>query len=273
MAIPILTYHAANVLGNDYANNDHVALADDLQLLQRLGLRIIGLDELVAWQRGGQAPGKHACVALSFDDGTDFDFHDLPHPDFGMQRSFANILRDHQQQSRLPVSASAFVIASPEARRLLDQRGLIGKGWWNDDWWLPAQREGLLSIECHSWDHLHPDLDEVTQRDNRKGDFSYVDCFDDCEGQLRQAADYLATRMEGRRPRYFAYPWGQSSDYLAEVYLPKFRSAHGFEAAFTTEPEAVTRAHSRWRLPRFVCGRDWRSPQQLADLLGRVQAA
>lgn len=268
MAIPVLTYHAANVLENRYEANDHIALATDLQLLGELGIRVVSLGEVLAWYEGEPLLDEARCVALTFDDGTDFDYHDLPHPSCGPLRSFANILLDYSAASGQAAPASSFVIASPEARGLLDQRGLLGKGWWSDDWWLPAQLAGPLSIECHSWDHLHPDLDEVAQQDNLKGDFSRVDTYADSERQVRQAGDYIATRLQGRRPQFFAYPWGQCSGYLADTYMPGMAGQHGFSAAFDTRAEAVTRAHSRWRLPRYVCGRDWQSPQQLAALLG-----
>jgi peptidoglycan/xylan/chitin deacetylase (PgdA/CDA1 family) len=272
VAVPVLTYHAANVEENRYEANDHIALATDLRLLQRIGWQVVSLAQLLAWHQGSNEPPLTRCVAISFDDGTDFDFHDLPHPHCGTLRSFANILLDHQAATGLPVPAACFVVASPAARQQLDQRGLLGKGWWSDDWWQDAQRHGPMSIECHSWDHLHPDLDEVAQRDNLKGDFSLVDSLPDCDRQVRQAGDYIAGQLGGQRPQFFAYPWGQCSDYLADRYMPGHRHEHGFAAAFTTEAEAVTRAHSRWRLPRFVCGRDWQSTEQLAGLLQRVSA-
>ena len=40
MRVPVLTYHANNITGNDYASNDHVALAHDLRALHRKGLRM-----------------------------------------------------------------------------------------------------------------------------------------------------------------------------------------------------------------------------------------
>ena len=39
--VPILAYHAINIAGNDYADNDHVAFAADLRLIDDLGLRIV----------------------------------------------------------------------------------------------------------------------------------------------------------------------------------------------------------------------------------------
>ena len=37
----VLTYHSINILGSEYHDNDHVALREDLRLLQRMGLPIL----------------------------------------------------------------------------------------------------------------------------------------------------------------------------------------------------------------------------------------
>ena len=47
MRVPILTYHSNNISGNDYASNDHVALAADLRLIHDRGLRIVPLARVV----------------------------------------------------------------------------------------------------------------------------------------------------------------------------------------------------------------------------------
>jgi peptidoglycan/xylan/chitin deacetylase (PgdA/CDA1 family) len=167
----------------------------------------------------------------------------------------------------MSVHASSFVIVSPEAHSVLDRLALGGQGWYTANWWRQAQQGGLLSIECHSWDHVHPLLDEVAQADNVKGDFAAVASFEDCERQVREAADQLALALDGRRPRYFAYPWGQFSDYLARDYLPSQAARHGLRAAFTTAGEPARRGQSRWELPRYVCGHDWRSPEELQAIL------
>lgn len=266
VSIPILTYHSANVDSNTYAENDHIALSSDLQSIYRCGRRVVSLAEVFSWQQGNLELEDN-CVAITFDDGTDFDFRDLTHPICGHQRSFANILSEHQHSTGQRVVATAFVIASPVARKSLDSTGLLGLGWWSDDWWLEAHRTGQLSIECHSWDHVHPDLEAVAQVDNIKGDFEQVATKHDCDQQVLKAGQYIADKLEGSAPRFFAYPWGQYSDYLVNIYMPEYRKEHGFKAAFTTQAEPVTQAHSAWELPRFVCGRDWTSPREFEQLL------
>jgi len=269
--IPILSYHGMHVDSNDYGGNDHVALASDLRALHASGFRVVELDTVVRWHQG-QVPDALArnTVAITFDDGSWFDFHDLDHPLHGPQRSLLNILRDFQDEVGLEAQptlhTTSFVIVSPRARDELDRTCMIGRGWWTDDWWPEAQRSGLMAIESHSWDHLHPTLVEVAQVAQRKGDFRHVDRFEDCEAQVAQSADYLHRRL-GTAPRYFAYPWGQCSDYLAGTYLPEYPDRHGFIAAFTTEPRPVAREDDLWRLPRYTCERDWNSPAAFERLL------
>lgn len=266
--IPVLTYHANNVNSDSYAGNDHIALREDLKVLHAAGWRAISLDSLLDWFEGGLADQDvQRCYALTFDDGSDFDFHDLDHPIWGNQRSLFNILRDHVETTGEQVQAASFVIASAKARRQLDERCLIGRGWWNDDWWAAANASGLLPIESHGWDHVHPELDQVAQADGIAGDFRRIDTFEDCQRQLQQSAEYIG-KTAGRQPGYFAFPWGQYSDYLVEQYLPQQREGHGYRAAFSTRPSAVFRSDNRWCLPRLVCGESWDSPASLLKLIG-----
>jgi peptidoglycan/xylan/chitin deacetylase (PgdA/CDA1 family) len=282
LRIPVLTYHSANILQNSYAQNDHIALAGDLKALERLGWTILPLKDVVDWHQGEKKNlPADKLVALSFDDGSWFDYHDLDHPSCGMQRSFFNILLDcknqagknqtHKNQTigdgRSAPHATSFVITSPEARDELDKKGLIGRGWWGDEWWNSAQQSGLLDIECHSWDHVHPDLDRVAQQDQQKGDFGLVRAYADCEAQLTQSGAYIQQQMNGRRPTLFAYPWGQASDYIVDHYLPDFKHQHRFRAAFTTQAKPLEQSDNIWTLPRFVAGRDWDSPEGFEKLL------
>src|SRR5690349_10076974 len=95
MRIPVLTYHAMAMAGNDPRSNDHHALAADLEVIHREGFEIRPLHELVAvWLRAPRTLHGRKLVALTCDDGSDFDFRDIEHPQWGLQRSFLNILRD-----------------------------------------------------------------------------------------------------------------------------------------------------------------------------------
>jgi peptidoglycan/xylan/chitin deacetylase (PgdA/CDA1 family) len=268
MRVPVLTWHSNNIAGNDYAGNDHVALAADLRLLHRRGLRIVPLARLVDVLLGeAPVPTVDGAVALTFDDGSWFDWHDIEHPSFGMQRGFAGILRDFAAETNAPVYATSFVIASPAARAVLDRTCLAGRGWWGDGWWRDAVAEGLLAIESHSWDHNHATLPTTAQRDQRKGSFHPIDTWTDADAEIRQASDWLDAHLVPQRTTLFAFPYGEANDYLVRDYLPRHAGEHRLRAAFGTLPAPVEPTSNRWHLPRYVCGRDWTSPAELERLL------
>jgi peptidoglycan/xylan/chitin deacetylase (PgdA/CDA1 family) len=123
-----------------------------------------------------------------------------------------------------------------------------------------------MSIESHSWDHNHVTLDTVVQRDQLKGDFRYIDNFEDCCVQLEKSAEYIE-KISGVRPSYFAYPWGKASDYLLNHYMPEYKHRHQYRAAFSCFPKPVSREDNRWFLPRYICGHDWKSPEELSRIL------
>jgi len=127
-----------------------------------------------------------------------------------------------------------------------------------------------MDIECHSWDHVHTELDHIAQQDQIKGDFSQVRSFVDSEVQFAEAGKYIAGVLDGRKPSLFAYPYGQASDYAVTEYLPDYQSRHQFRAAFTTEPRPVSRSDNCWLLPRFVFCHDWKSPQGLIEILNKT---
>jgi len=266
--IPVLTYHGVNVIRNTYAENDHLALASDLETIAARGYRVIPLSQVVDWHEGHlEDKDVTRTVALTFDDGSWFDFYDLDHPSCGRQRSMINILKDFNETNSPQIHATSFVISSPQARSSLDKTCMIGKDWWGDEWWPLAAASGVMDVECHSWDHVHPNLDHVAQQDQAKGDFARIESYHDCDTQFARAGKYMAGIPGGRRPSLFAYPYGQASKYAVSEYLPRYRSEHQFRAAFTTQPKAVSRDDNIWLLPRFVFGQDWKSTQGLKDIL------
>jgi peptidoglycan/xylan/chitin deacetylase (PgdA/CDA1 family) len=267
MRVPVLTYHSIHVVGHTPADNDHAALAADLAAIHALGRRIVPLHAVVAALLGEAPDALDGAVAISFDDGSWFDWHDLDHPTFGPQRSMAGILRDHRAATGAHVHATSFVIVSPEARAILDRTCMVGRGWWTCDWWPEAAREGLIAIESHSVDPNHDTLPETVAVGKAKGTFRSIDDEASARAEIDAASDWLDARIPGQRTTLFAYPYGERNDYLVEEYLPRYAARHRLRAAFTTDAAPVTRDANRWALPRYVCGRDWRSPAELARVL------
>jgi polysaccharide deacetylase len=271
--IPILAYHALNAQAKDYASNDHVALEEDLKLVRRLGFRVARLVDIAActWSRARSPLDSGSWVGISFDDGTDYDYFDIVgHPYLGDVKSFYRILKeaaaDVGPEWPRPTGTS-FVIASPEARIVLDRTCIAGLDQWRDVWWKEAAESGILDIGNHSWDHTHPTLDRVAQRDQQKGTFKGIDNQADADAQIVQADEYIRRLTSGRTAPLFAYPYGDVPDYLVREYFPRHVPRHGMLAAFSTAGDYVRADSDRWSLPRFVCGYHWKSPEGLETIL------
>jgi len=264
----ILTWHSINVLDNTHAGNDLVAFSEDVALLDRIGWTILPLADALARLHAGSLPEKTA--VLTMDDGSIMDYHDFDHPTCGRQTSAFNrlsvFLQELPDDSRHRPHVTSFVIASPEARSELDRVDYMSMGVWPDDWWRQANLSGLMSVESHSWDHNHASLARTVQRNNERGDFRRIETEAESRAEVDRASNYIE-RQSGRRPRFFAYPYGQASAYLRREYLPRFGESIGLEAAVGCDPEPVRRSSDRWFLPRFMCGRDWKSVADLEVLL------
>jgi peptidoglycan/xylan/chitin deacetylase (PgdA/CDA1 family) len=265
--------------GSDYASNDHVALRVDLELIDEAGYRIAALDELVdrfiAEKRGGSPACDERLVAITFDDGPEYDAVDFEHPTLGLQRSFLGILEDFWRggcRQPAPPCATSFVIASPVARLAMESMSdtrpyFLHPGAMNDRWWPRAIDSGFIAIGNHSWDHLHPGLARVAHSRQAKGDFTQVDNESDADAQVGAAARYLERMTGGRAAPFFAYPFGQYNRFLTDRYLPGNRSRHDIRAAFTVDGRPLRASDSVWCLPRFSCGYNWSRPDELAALL------
>ena len=269
MKIPVLLYHGMNVHGNAYETNDHVALAADVAQIARMGFEAMPLHRIVhAWRSDRASLEGRRIVALTCDDGSDFDARDLDHPKWGVQRSFLDILRDFAKRLRrghVAPHMTSFVIVSPEARAKLDRTCMVGKGWWNEDWWASAAATGLMAIANHSWDHNHESIADERWPEVRRGTFTTIDSEALADYQIAQADDYLRARLPSRSAGLFAYPYGEANAFLAGQWFP--RHSDRFTAAFTTEPAYLTEASDPWRMPRFTCGRDWKTPAEFRAIL------
>ena len=120
MPLAVLAYHSHHVVGRAYGENYHVAFARDLDGLTDAHWRIVPLADLVRAHREG---ASERLVALTFDDGPLYDVEDVVHPDFGLQRGFANAMRAFAARrpgAQPALHATSFVIASPEARLAME---------------------------------------------------------------------------------------------------------------------------------------------------------
>lgn len=273
------------MVGRDYVSNDHVALAVDLHVITQAGYEIVPLGELVDRFNREQlgiprTTAERSYLALTFDDGPEYDVVDYLHPYLGFQRSFLGILQDFAASQAGPrqrnLCATSFVIASPEARMAIESATsspyFLHPGAMNQDWWSGAVDSGLISVGNHSWDHLHPALTSVAHSRQAKGDFSQVDNEGDADAQILEAGRYIDKRVKGRLSPFFAYPFGQYSRFLVEEYFPGNQSRTGVAAAFTVDARPLRRSESVWSLPRYSCGYNWTTPEQLGELLAATPA-
>jgi hypothetical protein len=274
--IPVLTWHGYNVFGNDYHRNDLIAFRDDLSLIAESGFAIVPLANVARWVRGEYSFSSinKPVLAISCDDGTDYDWRDTIHPEHGRQTALASTLRSFRTRypSQVDAELTSFVIASPSARAQICRGAMNQQNALNDDWWQSAVASQLLAIESHGWDHNHPAVSPVIQPEQHTGDFFSINSFSACDAHVRASAHFIESRAQ-RRPILFAYPWMQASDYMRFEYMPKFAEAHGFIAAFGGQSDYVTQQSDRWYLPRYVFGSDWRNQDGLRAILQRAIAA
>lgn len=271
----VLAYHSQNCGGYDYSNNDHYAFKHDLQTVYERGLPIVSLKDVaekISTGTHNELPRRF--VAFSCDDGTLLDWRDYRHPQFGWQRSFANILRDHMSMHGLRGRGllTAFVIASATARAAIDKGCYDGSPLSTDDWWPEAAREGLVAIENHSWDHVHPVLSSDMLAPDAAGNFHSIHDYAGADLQVRAASHSINRRVAGtgHLVSLFAYPYGHENAFLSEDYLPQYQQRHGIIGAFTTEQKFVDATTQAFKIPRLVCGDAWRTPEQFAVVLERL---
>lgn len=277
MHIAVLAYHSQNANGSDYENNDHIAFESDLGAIARAGIPILSLRDIVqSLANRHTASDASVAVALSCDDGTILDWYDYEHPDHGFQKSFANILRDHLAASgnAMRDMLTSFVIASPRAREDIDQGCYGGLPLSDSSWWKEAAAEGMLAIENHSWDHLHPVVRQLADPACEPGDFYSVDTYESADREIRSAATMIDSELAAweQQCSLFAYPYGHCNRYLRDVYLPEFALEHKVAGAFTTEAAYVDGDSNIYALPRFVCGSAWRSPTEFSAILDGLLA-
>lgn len=258
MQVFVLTYHSTNIFGNTYQSNDLVAFRKDLILFKTLEIEIISTHDLIAWIKGLKSlDSDKKYVVLTFDDGCELDYIDWEHPTHGQQISFYSSMKNYDES----IHATSFVIASKQARATLVETCTAGFEIWGDQWWKEAEESGFMSIQNHSWDHLHTTLSTVKQQDNIKGDFTKVVNLNDANAQIQDASDYINSQIEDKKTSLFAYPYGHFNDYLTKEYFPNKQDE--ILAAFTCGARPVLKNTSLWEIPRYVCGLDWKTSVDL----------
>ncbi len=269
LKIPILTYHSLHAPGHDYHTNDHVALEADLELIRELGFTPISLQAVADWLNPASTCtlNQGHYIGISFDDGCDHDFYDFSYPGIPTLISFYNLLLSNNSKyaDAPPLKATSFVIASPQARDILDKACIAGRDQWRDCWWKEADQSGIIQIANHSWDHTHPELDFVAQHTQTKGNFYCIDNRHDADMQILQAEWYIRHKLGNRSAGLFAYPYGHVNTFLSQQYFPNH--ADTFTGAFGTGGQYVTQSTDCWNIPRFVCGDHWNSPGELKVIL------
>ena len=155
---------------------------------------------------------------------------------------------------------------------MLDRTCLVGRGWWTDAWWPDAEREGLIAIESHSWDHNHATLPETAQRDRPRGHVPQH------RYARRSPTPRSGRRMTGsmRTARAARGPVRVSvrrDERVSVARLPAESRRPSIGCAPHSAPmrDRSERDSDRWNLPRYVCGHHWRSSGR-ALLVARLHA-
>lgn len=256
----------------EYYGNDHIALQQDLTILQQCGYRLIDGMAVVDFILGKQQFSRHDRVAcISIDDAPVLDYYDYQSPKIGLVESFRQIFWQSEIFRRSKVAVLNFAIVDEAIRQELDVACMQGKGDWQSDWWQQAIADGLYDMANHSLDHMHGALLKTSHSRGEKGNFYAVDNYADADKQIRQAYDDLQAIVQQKATPLFAYPYGHASDYLLHDYFPKYQQEHGQYGAFTTAGDYATRDSSRWAIPRFVCGEHWRSPAEFTAILQQAR--
>lgn len=155
-----------------------------LDVLEKQQIPVLDLDTLLA-------PGTRKGVAITFDDGMR-----------SVYRNALPVLRDHNMPAHLFLTTDAVNSATPWPRDAADGHTFEMLNW--DE--LAALQAGGISIECHT--RTHPDMRTLTETQMQQ----------ECE----QADELIGSHL-GRRPRYFAYPFGYHNRKVRDFARPRYR--------------------------------------------------
>lgn len=201
----ILTFHSIDGSGS-VVSYPPAAFAELLGALEAARMPVCDLDTLLA-------PGTRRGVALTFDDGMK-----------SLRTHALAVLRDHRVPSHLFLATGAVGGTNRWAAQPAGIPELEMLDW--DD--LEALQSAGMRVEAHT--HSHPDL-----RGIEPARFD-----EECE-----RADALIERRLGRRPAYFAYPYGRHDAQARE------RARGRYRASVTVELRELGEAEDLAALPRL----------------------
>jgi len=177
-----------------------------LGVLAEKNIPVLDLDTLLE-------PGTRHGVALTFDDGM-----------HSVYRQALPVLRDHGVPAHLFLATGAVDSATPWPPDAVDEHTFEMLNW--DE--IGALHAAGVAIECHT--RTHPDMRTL----------SYEQMQDECE----QADDLIGKRL-GRRPAYFAYPFGYHNRKVRDYARQRYRGA------VTTELRLLAAHMDSAALPRI----------------------
>ena len=201
----ILTFHSIDTSGS-VLSYPPKAFACLLDALGESGLAVLGLDELLREE-------TKAGIAITFDDGMRSVFTDaLP------------VLRDHAVRAHLYLTTCAIENnnhwpGQPANAPVFDMLK-----------WEEIERLHDAGVYIDSHTHNHPDMRTLNGSDMAR----------ECE-----MADSLIEKRLGRRPQYFAYPYGYISDGICSYIRNRYKGA------VTTELRTLGSREDSAKLPRL----------------------
>jgi peptidoglycan/xylan/chitin deacetylase (PgdA/CDA1 family) len=201
----ILTFHSIDDSGS-VLSFPQAAFASLLEGLTSSGVPLVSLDRLL---ETGSARG----IAITFDDGIE-----------SLYSSALPVLRSYAVPAHLFLTTASVGTdnrwpGQPGAAPAFDMLS-----------WDQVARLYAAGIRIESHSHRHPDLRTLDS----------AGILEECE-----QADRLIERRLGRRPAYFAYPYGYFDDRVCDCVRGRY------DAAVTTDLRAMKTREDPARLPRI----------------------
>lgn len=201
----IITFHSIDNSGSVLSYSP-ASFAGLLNALKKSCMPVLALDELLR-------PEIDKGIAITFDDGMRSLYTDaLP------------VLRDHAVPAHLYLTT-----------------GSVGK---NNRW--PTQPEDAPGFDMLTWDEieqLHEAGIFIDSHTHNHPDMRTLDIAD--MEQQCETADELIEQRLGRRPLYFAYPYGYKNERVCDLARQRYR------ATVTTELGVLTGDEDAAKLPRL----------------------